>query len=197
MALLYLIRHPHTQINLDIPATSWDLSDQGHAQTQALLGAPFWPHVAAIYASREPKTITVAKEAALQHNLPALPRSAFGEVDRSAYVAPDNTTYEAAVAALFSDPFQHPFGWETAADALARFQKELTQVLAVHAEGDSIAIISHGLVLTLLMAHFRHVAPELSYWRSLGFATVAAVDRETLQPLTGFLPAPYADIPLP
>lgn len=197
MALIYLIRHPHTQINLETPASTWGLSETGQAQTAALLNAPFWPHVSAVYPSREPKAITAAKEAALRYNIPVVPRSAFGELDRSAYTAPDEHSYEAAVAACFANPAESPHGWEPAAAALHRFKREISQVLSWHPPEESIAVVSHGLVLTLYLAHLRGQVPTLSDWRAVGFAAVAAVDRASLRPICAFLTAPYPNLPLP
>lgn len=197
MSLIYLIRHPHTHIDLDVPAPEWGLSDEGQAQAQHLLDAPFWAHIAAAYPSREPKSITAAKEAALTHQFPVLPRSALGEVDRTAYVAPDEATYQAAVSALFANPDSSPHGWETARSALQRVKKEIAQLNAWHPAHESFAVVSHGLVLTLLMADLRGEAPTLDLWRGIGFASVAVLDRSTNTFLTGFLTAPYEGLPLP
>jgi len=197
VALIYLIRHPHTRINLETPAATWDLSEIGQAQTAALLNAPFWPHVSAVYPSREPKAVTTAKEAALRYNIPVVPRSAFGELDRSAYTAPDERAYEVAVAACFATPAESPHGWEPAAAALFRFKREMAQVLSWHPPEESIAVVSHGLVLALYMAHLRGQEPTLSAWRAVDFAAIAAVDRASLRPVSAFLTAPYPNLPLP
>lgn len=197
MALLYLIRHPHTRVELDVPAPEWGLSDAGQEQTAALLEAPFWPRVAAIYPSREPKALAVAKAAALAHTLPVMPRAALGEVDRTAYVPPDEATYQATVAAFFANHDHSPHGWEPARVALERLKAEIARLDALHGPDESFAIVSHGLVLTLLLADLRGEPPTLDLWRGIGFAAVAAVDRATSAPLTGFLPAPYTGLPIP
>lgn len=197
MALLYFIRHPHTQVNLSLPVTCWGLSDTGRAQTNALLRAPFWLHISTIYCSREEKAILPAKEAALHHNLTVIPRSGLGEVNRSTYTAPDQAAYEVAVQAFFTHPEESPCGWETAADALARFRSTLAQILAAHPDDESLAIVSHGLVLALFMAHLAGENPTIQRWKAMDFCTVAAVDRTAMTPLTGFLAAPYPAIPLP
>ncbi|MBN2470210.1 MAG: histidine phosphatase family protein [Anaerolineae bacterium] len=197
MALLYLIRHPHTRVDLATPATEWGLSDAGETQAEALLEAPFWPHISAIYPSREPKTIAAAKEAALAFTLSVIPRAALGEVDRTAYVPPDEATYQATVTAFFAQPGHSPHGWEPARTALERIKAEIARLNALHGPDESFAIVSHGLVLTLLMADLRGEPPTPDLWRAIGFATVAAVDRATNAPLTGFLPAPYSGLPIP
>ncbi len=197
MPLLYLIRHPHTQVDLNTPVAEWDLSPEGRAQVEALIAAPFWRHVAALYPSAERKAIQPAERVAAYGGQPVRPLSALNEVDRSAYSAPDQAAYVAAVEAFFAHREERYRGWETAAAALARFQAGIADVLARHDEPESAAVITHGLVLTLYVAHRRGEAPSPTWWRGLGFCTVAAVDRATQRPLTEFLPAPYSGLPQP
>lgn len=196
MPLLYLIRHPHTQVDLSTPVAAWRLSDAGRAQTGALAAARFWEHVAAVYPSTEPKAIRPA-EAAARPGTPVIPLADLAEVDRTAYTAPDMDAYTAAVAAFLAGPDTSIHGWETAAHALARFRRGMADALSRHAETDTLAVITHGLVLTLYTAHLRGEPPSFAWWQVLDFAAVCAVDRATMQPLTGFLTAPYADLPLP
>lgn len=197
MGLLYLIRHPHTQIDLSVPAHDWGLSDQGRQQVGDLLEAPFWPHIHTIYPSRELKAITAAKEAALRYEIPIIPRSALGEVDRSAYVAPDQDAYRANVANFFAQPDQSAQGWETAAAAGQRFQQEMAQILSWHEADQHVAIIAHGLILTVVTAALLNQPPTLESWLAIGFASVAVVDRATMQPVSAFIRAPYEGLPLP
>lgn len=197
MALLYLIRHPHTKLDLARPSTDWDLSETGRAQIAVLLDAPCWPHVRAVYASAEHKAMIPAEMAATRYGLTWRPVATLGEVDRRAYVAPDQASYEAAVAAFFARPEASPFGWETAAAALSRFRTALEGLLARHAPEESLAIVSHGLVLSLYEAHLRGEPPSLERWRALPFCAIAAVERGLLKPVTGFLAAPYAGLPVP
>jgi broad specificity phosphatase PhoE len=197
MSLIYLIRHPHTAVDLSMPAETWNLSAEGCRQLADLLQAPIWPHVTAIYPSQERKAIVPAKEVALRYRLNVIPRAAFGEVDRGACTPPDRAGYEAAVAAFFADPDGHPHGWEPASAVLERMLLEMDRVLSWHHADESIAIVGHGLALTVYMAHLRGVAPTLDDWRAIGFCTIATIRRETMGVLTGFIPAPYAGLPLP
>lgn len=197
MALIYLIRHPHTQINLATSSQNWDLSDEGWAQTAALLKAPFWPYVDTIYSSRELKTISLAKEAALRYNITVIPRSAFGEVNRNAHTAPDQDSYEAAVQALFAAPDAvHPHGWENAASVLKRFKKEFNQILTWHSEGQTVVIVSHGLALNLFLADLKGEPPSMDRWRKTPFAGVATIERSTMKVISDFVSAPYDAVPL-
>jgi hypothetical protein len=68
-------------------------------------------------------------------------------------------------------------------------------ILAVHPAGESVAVAAHATVLNLYVAHLHGTAATYDSWRGIGFATVSAVDRASMQPLTAFLPAPYDGLP--
>lgn len=197
MPLLYLIRHPRTQVDLSAPADTWGLSAEGEAQTAALLAAPFWRQVAAIFPSTERKAILPAEAAGARYGIPVKPIADLREVDRSAYSPPDQPGYETAVAAFLTQPAASAHGWETASAALERFQRGIKSALAQVGAADNAAIVAHGLVLSVYMAHLRGEAPSLARWKALGFCTVAAVDRATMQLLADFTPAPYNSLPVP
>ena len=197
MSIVYLIRHPHTCVDLSRPAAEWDLDETGEAELAALLDAPFWPSLAALYASGERKAIRVAEGAADRYGLAWESLAGLGEVNRAAFTAPDRAAYETAIAALFAWPEVSVGGWESAGEAVRRFRRTLGEALARHAPGDSLAVVAHGLVLSLCLADLRREAPSLARWRALDFGAVVALDRETLRPLSDFLAAPYAGLPLP
>lgn len=198
MSVLYLIRHPQTRVDLSAPAHTWHLSDEGHAQVEALAEARFWARVAAIYPSEERKAVLPAEIIAARYGLPVRPLPMFNEVNRGAYTAPDRAAYQAAVEAFFSRPEESVHGWETASSALTRFRSGVEMALAGPEEGESLAGIGHGLALTLYMAHLRGEEPSaalMAPWRALGFGAVAAVERATLRPLTDFVAALYVGLP--
>ena len=88
MSIVYLIRHPHTCVDLSRPAAEWDLDEAGEAELAALLDAPFWPSLAALYASGERKAIRVAEGAADRYGLAWESLAGLGEVNRAAFTAP-------------------------------------------------------------------------------------------------------------
>ncbi|MBN1965235.1 MAG: histidine phosphatase family protein, partial [Anaerolineae bacterium] len=108
MSILYLVRHPHTRVDLKTPAQAWGLSETGRSELDALLAAPIWPYIAALYPSTEGKARQPAERIAERYGLPVRPLAALGEVDRHAYTAPDQASYAAAVAAFFAQPEASP-----------------------------------------------------------------------------------------
>jgi broad specificity phosphatase PhoE len=187
---LYLIRHPHTQLDPARPASQWRLSDRGQAQVRALVELPLWSGVTALYTSQEYKTTVVGEAVKAAHGLPFTSIHGLGEARRDRWL--DGEDFEAAQRAFFARPDASPVpDWESAESAHRRFMAALDGILRQHPTGESLAVVSHATVLTLCTAHLAGAAPTIERWRSIGFMAIMAVDRTTRRPLTAFLVAPY------
>ncbi len=194
MAWLYLVRHPHTRQDSASPASRWDVSERGREQIAALAAAPFWRGVTALYASPQRKTTLAAEAVAAAHKLPLTIIDTLTEAERDRWLDPE--AFEQAQRAFFARPDVAPVpGWESAESAGARFGAAMARILAQHAIDESLAVVSHASVLTLYIARLRGEPPDLDLWRGMGFATVLAVARETLRPVSQFAAAPYTDLP--
>jgi broad specificity phosphatase PhoE len=125
-----------------------------------------------------------------------MPLVALDEARRDTWLDPE--AFEAAQRAFFAHPADPPAReWESATSAGLRFIAAMDHLLAVHKPADSLAVVSHATILTLYVAHLREVTPTIEQWRKIGFSTIMAVDRATLRPVTPFLAAPYAALPVP
>lgn len=199
MAWLYLIRHPLTAQDAAQPASSWDVSDAGHEQILALVAAPFWRQVKAVYTSPQRKTTLVGDAVQAAHRIPYSVVADLAEARRDVWLGPD--AFQAAQRAFLAQPAVPPVPeWESAADARARFVAAMDQIGDAHDPAESLAVVTHGTVLTLYVAHLLgeplDVARWYAYWRGIGFATVLPVARDTLRPVGPFVPAPYTDLPV-
>jgi len=175
MGALYLVRHPETRIDLSIPSCQWSLSEEGMRQAQRLARQPFWRQVSMIYASDEPKAVTTARVVAANTGLSWQTRACLGELDRRGYQPPDIAAYRSAVTRMFSNPEESIRGWETRARAEERIATCAQELVAENA-GATIAIISHGIILTILVAHLTGLSERYEFWREMGFASVAELD---------------------
>lgn len=194
MPFLYLIRHPLTQPDPALPASQWRLSAAGQAQVRALVAAPLWAGVAAIYTSAEHKAAAVGEAVHRAHGIPWTAVAALGEAQREAWLDPP--AFEAAQRAFFARPQVAPApGWEPARAAQGRFIAALERILAGHLPGEALAVVAHASVLALAVAHLRGEPPTYDAWRAIGFAAIMAVDRAARRPLTPFLDPPYAGLP--
>jgi broad specificity phosphatase PhoE len=177
MGTLYLVRHPETRVDLLIPSSRWLLTEEGMGQAQRLARQSFWRQVSMIYASDEPKAVTAARVVAAHTGIPWQTRSCLGELDRRRYQPPDIAAYRSAVTRMFSNPEQSIRGWETRADAEERIVMCVQELVTENPDA-TVAIISHGIILTILVAHLTGVSELYEFWREMGFASVAVLDTD-------------------
>ncbi|HQY90637.1 histidine phosphatase family protein [Caldilinea sp.] len=184
MAFLYLITHAHTQVEPALDAVHWRLSSAGQAQAEALAALPFWPDIDRIVVSREAKTrLTIAPVLAKQ-NIQLVEDGHFDEAVRPGWVE----EYSAHVQDFFAASDRSVGGWEPATHALQRFLAGIALYVTPH-DAEQLALVSHGLVLSLYRAHLLGQWPaDFDAWRQLGFAAVACVDLRTLALIEDFKP---------
>lgn len=194
MPFLYLIRHPKTQFDPDVPASLWQLSNEGQAQVEALIDAPIWACVTTVYTSDQYKAWIVGSRIRSVYGIPFVSVPDLAEAQRDEWIGEEQ--FFAAQAAFFALPDRSPVSsWESADAAKARFVAAMESILERHPKNESIALVSHATVLTLYVAHLVNESPSYDAWSQLGFAEIMAMDRGSLRPMTAFLPPPYDGLP--
>ncbi len=179
---LYLIRHGHTK-PAGTDSSQWLLSNQGEGKASLLAEASFWPEVAALYSSPEPKALATVRPAAKRHGLTVREDARLREVRRPAVWVDD---YEAAVRAYLNEADDSPDGWESAAHVRERMLECVHDLEWRHADG-SVAVCGHGLALTLyLCALSGQSSNRFDVWCAIGFGQVAVVE-------DGRLVVPFGD----
>lgn len=150
MRVLY-VSHPEVVIDPAVPVPRWHLADSGihrmrrFAAGQAGLGA--------VWASTECKAIEAAGILAAAHGLPVLVREGLEENDRSATGYLPREEFERVADAFFAEPERSIRGWERAVDAQARVVAAVAAVLAESRGAELVAVVAHGGVGALLLAH--------------------------------------------
>jgi broad specificity phosphatase PhoE len=177
MGTIYLVRHPETRVDLLTPSSQWLLTEEGMTQAQRLARQSFWREVSMIYASDEPKAVTTARVVAAHTGLPWQTRACLGELDRHGYQPPDIAAYRSAVTRMFSNPEQSIRGWETRVHAEQRIFGCVQELVSENPDR-AVAIISHGIILTILVAHLAGLPEPYEFWREMGFASVAVLDTD-------------------
>ena len=124
-----------------------------------------------------------------------VPLTGLAEVGRGPQVYSTAGDYNNILERFFSHPNRSVSDWESSDAALERFQATVEQILARHS-GESIALLSHGTILTLYTAMLDKVPPTLARWHQIDFSSVAAVDIETMQMVTTFITEPYDNLPV-
>jgi broad specificity phosphatase PhoE len=172
---LYLVRHPAVQVEQDLPAEKWSLSEKGRRQAEIIAALPWWSEITHLYTSREGKTIEAGN--IISRRWPHLllePLSGLNEAKRPPTWVTDEE-YRAQVEIFFANP-QSPsaVNWEMAEEVLQR----ITATIFTIAEGNA-AVLSHGLALTVYRGHLLGRKATLQDWLLLSMGCWAIVERET------------------
>lgn len=182
---LFLIRHAPVELDLAVPSERWTLSAEGRELAERLAALPILADLQAVWSSPEPKAQATAQPLVHRHGTAFLIHPHLSELQRGPTNLPDHEAYEAAVRQTFANPATSSGGWERACDAQRRIITGVNEI-AAQASGP-VAIVSHGLVLSLLVAHLRGEAQvDIAEWRAIPLPALAVMDRDTWQLVAPF-----------
>lgn len=187
MPSLFFITHPEVVIDPAIPVPEWSLSELGRERMNAFAKTALLNQVSAVYASSERKAIDGGEIIAAYRGLTIKIDPALGENDRSAtgYVAPPE--FWDIVAEFFARPNESIRGWERAADAQERIVGAVERIAEQEPTSGDIAIVSHGGVGCLLMAHLKGASSALDCKPPHpGGGCFFVMDRATLTPISNW-----------
>ncbi len=179
---LILVRHSAPQMVVGVPASQWRLSDEGRRRCEALAERLAAYDLAMIVASTEPKAIETGQIVAEALNLPFETAPGLHEHERGVVqTLGSREEFQTQVARLFERPSELVLGHETADQAHARFAQATTHVVEEHPSGNpsspsgrSLALVSHGTVMTLFIARTNGLDP-IPFWKSLGLPAFAVL----------------------
>jgi broad specificity phosphatase PhoE len=167
---LILVKHAAPEISRSVPPADWVLSAAGRKQSLELADRLTRYAPSSIFCSEEPKAVQTAEIIGLQLELPAIPLSGLQENDRSGvpfFSAEDQ--FREQMREFFERPDERVLGNESANEAHARFAKTVDQLLA-SAHPSPTVVVTHGAVLTLLVARANRVSSFL-FWSNLAFTS--------------------------
>jgi broad specificity phosphatase PhoE len=171
---LILVKHSLPEINENVPAREWHLSDEGRKRIHVLVGKliPYQPD--AIISSVEPKARETAILLAENLRLDFLEVEGLHEHDRSQSPYHSKDKFQNLVQEFFARPAELIFGSETANEALMRFRQAVDVVLNSYPE-KNIVLVAHGTVISLYVSWLtRCDAYEL--WKELGLPSFVVLD---------------------
>jgi broad specificity phosphatase PhoE len=172
---LILIRHSAVTPNPSLPSPKWHLSAGGRVRAHSLAA-----HIASYYPTRlitseEPKAAETGQILADVLGKPFMTAPGLQEHNRKATLYFHNQAeFEAAVIRLFQYPEELVFGQETADQARLRFTRAIHTLLAQHPT-DTLAIVTHGTVLTLFLCHHNPHLDPIPFWRNLKLPDLVVV----------------------
>ena len=161
-----LVRHSLPVVAPVVPPSRWVLSETGRGRCAALADqlARFGP--SAIYASTEPKATETARIVAARLAVNLRVREGLEEHHRDdTPFFESSDEFEDAVRRLFAAPNELVHGSETATTALARFERAVDAAID-DATDTSVVIVSHGTVISLLVAQRTGLEP-MKIWTGL------------------------------
>jgi broad specificity phosphatase PhoE len=164
---LVLVRHSVPELVVGVPASLWQLSDEGRRRCQGLADrlAPY--DLAAVITSTEPKAIETGQIVADSLNLTPQTAPDLHEHERGVVTSMGSQeAFQAQVSRFFQHPDELILGHETANQAHARFSSAVAAVIEGRPHGN-LAIIAHGTVMTLFIARTSGLDP-VRFWRGLG-----------------------------
>jgi broad specificity phosphatase PhoE len=166
MRKLLLIRHSLPVITGDQTASLWQLSDEGRRRCDPLaeLLAAHRPGV--IVTSTEPKAIETGQIVGERLGIPVETAPNLHEHERPGRDLDTFEQFWAKVAQLLENPCEPVFGAETGVQARERFAAAVGDAVTRHPAGN-VAIVSHGTVMTLFLAHVTGIDP-VPFWKQLG-----------------------------
>lgn len=174
---VYLVRHAAVTVRADAPAEQWHLSPEGRAAAEALAEDPRWASVALVYTSPEPKAVATAQRIAARHGLAIVIERDLREVDGRAWTSED---YREVVRRYLAG--ETVDSWAACDGARERIRSCIERIAAQQAS-DEIAIVSHGLVLTLYVSDLLGLdaAGAHDLWSRMRYPDAAIVDPQARQ----------------
>jgi broad specificity phosphatase PhoE len=175
---VFLIRHGPVELDLAVPAEQWQLSAAGYDLVLRLAALPCLAGLQTVWSSPEAKAVATARPLAQRYDLPLLLHPKLAELRRGPGNLPQRSEYEAAVSQAFAQPEISVNGWERACDARQRMLDALDEIAA--ASSGPIAVVSHGLALSLLVGHLRgQTQVDLAEWRAIPLPALAILDLDS------------------
>ena len=137
-----------------------------------------------IITSHEQKAIQTGQIIAEALDLPRTTAPGLQEHDRTGAPYFENVTdFHHAIQQLFLQPDELIFGTETATQTHTRFTHAIHTLLAQYPT-DTLAIVSHGTVLTLFLTyHNPHLGP-IPFWQQLKLPDLVVVSIPTMEIIT-------------
>ena len=171
---LVLVRHSLPEYVVGLPASEWQLSDEGRRRCGRLADRLAAYDLAAVVTSTEPKAVETGQIVADSLSLPLETALGLHEHERGVVTSTgDQGAFQEQVRRLFEHPDELIFGTETANHAHARFATTVAAVIEQHPHGN-LAIVTHGTVMTLFIARSAGLDP-VPFWKSLGLPAFAVL----------------------
>jgi broad specificity phosphatase PhoE len=174
MQKLILVRHSLPAITDKQAARDWRLSEEGRRRCERLAELLAIHHPGTIVTSTEPKAIETGQLAGERLGIPVRAALNLHEHERPGTHLDSAERFEAKIARLLRHPGELVFGVETGDEARRRFSAAVERVMSQVPAGN-VAVVSHGTVLTLFLAHHVSGIDPVRFWKALGLPALVVL----------------------
>jgi len=174
MKPLILVKHSLPEIVERIPASEWNLSEEGRSRAQTLAGllSTYQPEV--VISSNEPKATQTAEIISEQLKVPFKVFENLHEHDRRGMPYFGKIEFQQLVREFFAKPNKLVFGSETASQVVDRFRRAIENVIAQF-EHRTIVIVAHGTAISPFVEWLAGV-DGYELWRELDLPSFVVLD---------------------
>jgi broad specificity phosphatase PhoE len=174
MAKLILVKHAPVRIDPEVVSHRWVLSEEGRRRCEWLAEELRSHSVSRLYSSVEPKALETAALVAVQSGLAVEPRPNLHENNRAGFGFQAADALRQKLREFFERPADIIIGDETANAALRRFAEAIADISS-EGQGQNLAVVTHGTVISLFVAHHNPVRP-FDLWAALGLPSYLLLD---------------------
>ena len=165
---LFFLRHFHSKIERDKPASEWELSGEGKRRMEEMFDSGALEGFNKVISSTEGKAVTTTIAMVQHYRIPYVLDSDLCEVNRDRGGFRED--YLEAVEAYLEG--ENPFWWEDQNHVKFRITRFLE---SIHQETGNILVITHGLWLTLLLSRYFDEDPYI-FWKKLPMGYLVEID---------------------
>lgn len=164
MTTIIFIRHAPTRIDKNIASKNWTLTEDGQRLCKILAQKIKQYPISQIYASSEKKAQLTGQyiAEALKLDNPII-KPNLQETESSKFYE-SQTEFREKVKIAMRHPHELHFGDETFYDAKSRFSAQVGNLAQQHL-GETIAIVTHGRILSIYLGDIMQEAPEIIWER--------------------------------
>lgn len=181
VAKLVIVRHAAVSVHFDVPSTEWDVTHEGVALTRHLAKDDAWNEVSEIYHSPERKAVVTANVLSEATGIPTTAIDGLRELKAPA-IRSEIEFVRRVGSYLAGYPDTEFENWDA---ATARVVDAIQQAVS-RSSGKSIAVVSHGRILTVWYSHLFSRRMTVDEWRSIRLPDLSVVDLDTWRVERGF-----------
>jgi 2,3-bisphosphoglycerate-dependent phosphoglycerate mutase len=181
VAKLYIVRHALVNVDFSIPSSEWEISEVGINETRDLVLGESWNEVRRIYHSPERKAVATARIISEMTDIPLASMDDLHELHIPT-INPAEEFIRRVGAYLGGFPDPEFEDWDEATTRIVG----CVQNIISEANGSSVAMVSHGRILTVLFSHLMKRRMTVTEWQSIRLPDLSVIDLDTWTVERGF-----------